>query len=389
MRLFPNQITAIESLVKSVVEDQKVLDAEIKIQIDLNKKWGGRDRRYFQQACYDLVRHYELFHYIATKNQTSRLTAYLNSLVDLHIDFEKIEIENPELTFGDRYSIPENLLEIYKAQAPNAEENLKAMQKAGPIFLRINTSMTKFEDFVKSLVKAEIAHKKIEEINYGDETISLSTIELEQSTHRSKAFFELNQNCYDIQDIGSQILTTLVDFQGVNMIIEACAGNGGKTSHIIDLTRNENPLIISMDSERKKLENLVLRIAKWKNHKVVTEKANDKDIAKYTNMADLLYLDVPCTGSGTLRRQADLKYRISNSLLEEKKELQRDILKKFHPTLKAGGQLIYTTCSLFRAENDDQVDWLISQGFELKKSLYLEPSKYNGDGFFFASLIKK
>jgi 16S rRNA (cytosine967-C5)-methyltransferase len=75
--------------------------------------------------------------------------------------------------------------------------------------------------------------------------------------------------------------------------------------------------------------------------------------------------------------------------LEEKKELQRDILKKFHPTLKVGGQLVYTTCSLFRAENEDQVDWLISQGFELKKSFYLEPFKYNGDGFFFASLIKK
>jgi 16S rRNA (cytosine967-C5)-methyltransferase len=389
MRLFPNQITAIESLVKSVVEDQKVLDAEIKIQIDLNKKWGGRDRRYFQQACYDLVRHYELFHYIATKNQTSRLTAYLNSMVDLQIDFNKIEIENPELTFGDRYSIPENLLEIYKAQAPNAEENLKAMQKVGPIFLRVNTSMTKLEDFAKSLVKAEIVHKKMEEVTYDEQVIKLETIELEQSTHRSKAFFELNQNCYDIQDIGSQILTKMVDFEGVSMIIEACAGNGGKTSHILDLTRNENPLIISMDSERKKLENLVLRIAKWKNHKVVTEKANDKDIAKYTNMADLLYLDVPCTGSGTLRRQADLKYRIGNSLLEEKKELQRDILKKFHPTLKVGGQLVYTTCSLFRAENEDQVDWLISQGFELKKSFYLEPFKYNGDGFFFASLIKK
>jgi 16S rRNA (cytosine967-C5)-methyltransferase len=122
---------------------------------------------------------------------------------------------------------------------------------------------------------------------------------------------------------------------------------------------------------------------------VVTEQAKDKLLEKYKNMADIICMDMPCTGSGTLKRQADIKYRISEKILEERLGSQREVFHLFDKTLKSGGQLLYSTCSLFKSENNEQIKYIISQGYSLEDELLLEPSQYPGDGFYMARLRKK
>lgn len=389
MKLYPNQISAIEYIIERVTEDGRVLDAEIKGQMDLNKKWGAKDRRYFQQATYDIIRHYELLKFLSEKIHKSVVGTYLHYILDFAIDFENIEKEYPDLPFETRYSIPVDVLSLFRSQNAHAEENLKAMHGAGGIYLRINTSLFTMNEFENKLKEHEIEYHRINEIVYGEMKIELNCIQLFESTQKHKEIFKDYEAYYEIQDLGSQVLTALLDLKNANVIIESCAGHGGKTTHLLDKTRELNPLIISFDSEKKRIEHLQTRIAKWKNHKVVTEQAREKDIAKYGNMADLLYMDMPCTGSGTIKRQSDMKYRLSKSILESKVQMQREIFEQFNLTLKSGGKLVYTTCSLFKDENESQIEWILKQGYELDYMHALEPRSYKGDGFFIGVLTKK
>lgn len=390
MRLFPNQIQAIEHVILEVITYQQVLDATIKNQIDKNKKWGSKDRKGFYQTAYDIVRHYELLTYIQEQEKHKDvIETYLAYVVDKSLDIDSIIAKYPKLSTDIRYSMPSSLYEIYSKEVTNADENIKAMHAIGDIYLRINTSLVSMEKFEQKLNFNGINYQRIDEISINGKTFPLNCIKLAESTTKNKDFFDKNDDFFEIQDIGSQILTEFIDLSSANTIIESCAGNGGKTSHLIDKTRDKNPLILAFDKEKKKIEHLQKRISKWKNHKLVTELAKEKEIAKYESLGDILYMDMPCTGSGTLKRQSDLKYRISTKNIEEKISQQKEVFHLFHNTLKKGGTLVYSTCSLFHSENDAQIDFIISQGYELIEKLLLEPKDYAGDGFFVAKLVKK
>jgi 16S rRNA (cytosine967-C5)-methyltransferase len=388
MRLFPNQIKALEEVIDLVVVQGGVLDGELKKKVDFNKKWGSKDRRNFYQVAYDMVRNYELLDYIGKKEDKGVIGAYLASLTEHATDYEVYK-NDEAIQFQTRFSLPDSAWKIYEREAPNAQANIRAMQQQGAIFLRINTALISLEAFSEKLNTHEIAHTLITNIQYKQRSFNLNCIQLHQRTQQHRSFFEENQSYYEIQDLGSQIITEFMDFSNATTIIESCAGHGGKTSHILDKTRATNPLIISCDKDKKKLETLLVRIAKWKNHKVVTEQAKDKLLEKYENMADIICMDMPCTGSGTLKRQADIKYRISEKILEERVASQREVFHLFDSTLKSGGQLLYSTCSLFKSENNEQIEYIVSQGYSLEDELLLEPSQYPGDGFYMARLRKK
>lgn len=387
MRLFPNQIRAIEETIHVVLTQEVVLDIELKKKVEVNKKWGAKDRRTFYEASYNIIRYYELLEYIGKKNDISIIDAYVKIQEDLEkniLDYQTDISIPPHI----RSAIPENLWNLYREENQNAEENLQAMQRVGHIFLRINTSLISVEEFSQKLSSENIEHTIISNIKLADKVFQINCIQLPFRTQQHRAFFDKHQHLFDIQDIGSQIITEFIDFSQAEVIIESCAGNGGKTSHILDKTRKNNPLIVAFDKERKKLEHLTTRIARWADHKVVTEMAKEKTVAKFEEMADILCMDMPCTGSGTLKRQADLKYRISKKDIEEKQIVQRELFELFDNTLKKGGTLLYSTCSIFQSENQKQVEYILSKGYRLEADLLLEPRNYNGDGFYVAQLIK-
>lgn len=390
MRLYANQIQAIEHIILEVISYGQVLDGSLKLQIDKNKKWGAKDRRNFYQAAYDIIRNYELLKYIQeAEKKPDVISTYTECLVDGKLNMNEILVKYPNLSTDIRYSMPKNVYDIYSKEVIHADENIIAMHAIGDIYLRINTSLVSMEKFEQKLNFHEIQYERIDSITVSGHTFNLNCIKLEARTSMYREFFEKNDDFYEIQDIGSQILTEFIDLSKANTIIESCAGNGGKTSHLVDKTREKNPLILSFDIEKKKIEHLQKRISKWKNHKLVTEVAKEKEISKYENIGDILYMDMPCSGSGTLKRQADLKYRISEKNLNEKIEQQRQVFNLFSSTLKSGGTLVYSTCSLFKSENDTQLEFIIAQGYELIDKLLLEPKDYAGDGFFVAKLIKK
>jgi 16S rRNA (cytosine967-C5)-methyltransferase len=116
-----------------------------------------------------------------------------------------------------------------------------------------------------------------------------------------------------------------------------------------------------------------------------------KTIKRLNDSADFLLLDVPCTGSGVLRRNPDAKYRIDRKMLERVSQTQQEILVNYSKMLKSGGTLVYATCSLIADENERQVQAFLEnhvKAFSLVEQKTIYPSNHNSDGFYMAKLRK-
>lgn len=390
MKVFPNLRTAILKNITEIIQNKNVLDTYIQKQFKANPKWGSKDRKTIAQCTYDIIRHYEfLMHFSDSKEMV--LDTYLNFLNEDHqFNFDDIKTKyKAELPFETLYSVPSLFLKLGEKELGSNFQNVwKAMHKPAPIFLRVNQSQTSIDIFTDTLKEHEIEFEMVENIDYAGERLNMSpAIKLLKPLAKNHILFEEFGSHFEIQDLGSQYISQFSDISKAKKIIESCAGNGGKSTHILDLTA-ENTQLVSFDIEEQKLKHLEKRVSRMFGKKVKTEMANDANMDKYKNFADVLFMDVPCSGSGTLRRQADLKYRIYEAPLIEKWHLQKQIIENFIPTLKPGGKLIYSTCSIFPSENEDQVLWIESRGFTCNKKQTLLPSEYDGDGFFVAELTK-
>jgi 16S rRNA (cytosine967-C5)-methyltransferase len=183
------------------------------------------------------------------------------------------------------------------------------------------------------------------------------------------------------------MITLFSKIEEGNKVLETCAGNGGKTAHLVDLIPNID--ITAFDIHENKLNNLTTRMARLGKRSVRTLVNTPENQEKVKQKMDVIYMDMPCTGSGTIKRQPDLKYKINQKSLDEKIALQRAIFNDFSPMLKDNGRIIYSTCSILEAENERQIEWIEKKGYHCSRMLNLDPAKYPGDGFFMAEIIKK
>lgn len=176
-------------------------------------------------------------------------------------------------------------------------------------------------------------------------------------------------------------------------VIDACAGAGGKTLHLAALMENKGS-IIALDTHAWKLDSLKKRARRAGAFNIeVRNIENTKTIKRLHNSADRLLLDVPCSGLGVLRRNPDTKWKLSVEQLEELKETQQHILSSYSQMLKAGGKMVYATCSILPSENREQVDKFLQSengaAFELIEDKTILPQSEGFDGFYMALLEKK
>ncbi len=389
MKLYPNLKTAIITIISNTIEKKMVLDHEIQGLFKKNKQWGARDRRAIAQCSYDIIRHYELLlHLSGSKEQI--IETYLEQLDENDFfDFKKIENSLKDtIPFEILYSLPIDLLKIFENQKVNEwEANWKAMQQKAPIFLRVNESQAKMDYFTQILDEYQFEYQQISELHYDNLNLKLNAIELKHAIPKNHEIFAINGPQFEIQDIGSQCLSILSNPQDNTKILESCAGNGGKTTHLLDLTKSIT--LHAMDIEPKKLQHLEQRVQRMFGKKVKTFEATAEEISNHKAWADALYLDVPCSGSGTFRRQADLKYRINEAFIQQKVMTQQSIIESFMLTTKENTSIHYSTCSLFADENEKQIEFIEKQGFKCQSFQKLETYKYSGDGFFWAHFTKK
>lgn len=147
--------------------------------------------------------------------------------------------------------------------------------------------------------------------------------------------------------------------------------------------------IIALDPDEWKLKELRQRASRAGLDNIQTKISTDtKAVKRLHGSADRVLLDVPCTGSGVLRRNPDAKWRIDQELLDRCLGLQRTILDQYAPVCKAGARMVYATCSIFREENQDQINRFLADhpSFSLIDDAQLLPDEFGYDGFFIAVL---
>lgn len=158
---------------------------------------------------------------------------------------------------------------------------------------------------------------------------------------------------FEIQDEGSQIAADLASPQAGQRVLDFCAGGGGKTLALAALMGNQGS-IIAHDSEKQRLAPIFDRLRRnaVDNVEVV---ARTSDLESMAGNMDLVLIDAPCTGSGTWRRKPDAKWRLTDRQLETRQRDQAQILATASRYVRPGGRLAYVTCSVFDAENGDQI----------------------------------
>lgn len=212
----------------------------------------------------------------------------------------------------------------------------------------------------------------------------------------------------EVQDEASQLLAWLVAPRRREMVVDFCAGAGGKTLALGALMRSQGRLY-AFDTAQHRLANLAPRLKRSglsNVHPQLIDSEHDPRARRLAGKIDRVLVDVPCTGLGTLRRNPDLKWRHSPQALSELAHKQSAILAAAAILLKPGGRLVYATCSLLREENDAIVDSFLAahpqfhldnagdilraQGIALDTGAYFRvyPHTHQMDGFFAAVLVR-
>lgn len=196
-----------------------------------------------------------------------------------------------------------------------------------------------------------------------------------------------------IQDFSSQEVAKLAHLKEGAKILDCCSAPGGKACHLASLF-GESAVVYARDEKQDKLyliEENQKRLG-LKNMRIEAWDARVEDLQFLENgegCLDLVLCDVPCSGLGVIGKKADLRLHFSEEGVKSLQKLQREILSTVQKYVKPGGQLIYSTCTLSKAENEENRDYILSHfPYKLEKEKKFYPGE-PGDGFYYASFIKK
>ncbi|MBR4643199.1 MAG: 16S rRNA (cytosine(967)-C(5))-methyltransferase RsmB [Selenomonadaceae bacterium] len=204
-------------------------------------------------------------------------------------------------------------------------------------------------------------------------------------------FQPLRAGLCQVQDESSMTAARLLNPTVGEFVIDCCAAPGGKTTHLAELMQNRGR-IIAADIYETKLEHVKQNAARL-GIKIIEPVLIDAcEIGeKFFNQADKVLVDAPCSGLGVLRRKADLRWKKISDELNALPALQEKILSGAAKTLKRGGILVYSTCTILKRENQNVVEKFLAahENFELLEMKTLLPHVTGTDGFFSAKLIRK
>lgn len=411
MKLYKNLCKAVIGSLKEVFVDQRYADKVIEYTLKKNPKWGARDRKFIAETTYEMVRWWRLLHEISGLNprqfqDISEISDYYSDKILWHLfgawcainhielppwdELKDIEPEKILSGFDEaksvrkiRESIPDWMDEMGSAELgeENWEREIHSLNEEAKVALRTNTLKISPGELRKRLSAQDIETELTE---FSPESLILKK--------RQNIFHlpEFKEGLFEVQDAASQAVAPFLKAEPGMRVIDACAGAGGKTLHLASLMENKGK-IIALDTEPWKLEELRRR-ARRAGAANIEPKLIDstKTIKRLYGSADRLLLDVPCSGSGVLKRNPDAKWKLSPAHIQKLREQQEEILNNYSPLLRKGGLLVYATCSIFPSENEKQLEkFLLDQkgNFTLVEEKRIFPSQ-GFDGFYMAALKK-
>jgi len=386
-------VEAVVLCLEQIMLEKRYSDKVLERAFKQNPKWGSRDRRFIAESVYDITRHYRYLSFIAGTEKNFRMVfaAYMNEKNEPLPDWPDYQTINTKLfdlkkkeiqSEAVRLSYPDELWHICESELGKKVwlKEAEALNEQAAVVLRANTLKISRTQLLEKLKEEEI---EATEVKNPEEALQL----VKRQNIFSSLWFK--EGFFEVQDAGSQEISKFLNVEPGHKVIDACAGAGGKSLHIAALMQNKGR-IISLDVEQWKLDELKKRARRAGAANIEARLIeNNKTIKQLENSADRLLLDVPCSGTGVIKRNPDTKWKLSAEVIEKTKQLQYTILKDYAVMLKAGGQMVYSTCSILPSENQMQVQLFLSEnpGFELLKERTILPSE-GYDGFYMA-LIRK
>ncbi len=311
----------------------------------------------------------------------------------------QLEAADAQLSLGERVDMPDWLCERLLAEMDETALTrlAKALNASAPLDLRANPLKT-----TRDAVLAQLAAEGLVATPglYSPLAIRMAS---KPALAKHPLFLE---GQVEVQDEGSQLLAYLLAPKRGEMVVDFCAGAGGKTLLLGALMRSTGRLY-AFDVADKRLSRLRPRVARSglsNVHAVVIANENDARVKRLAGKIDRVLVDAPCSGLGTLRRNPDLKWRQTAEGVADLAAKQRDILAAASRLVKPGGRLVYATCSILAEENEAVVDAFLAKhsGFSVVSAqavlaqsqiqlacgerMRLSPHEHGTDGFYAAVL---
>lgn len=283
-----------------------------------------------------------------------------------------------------KYSMPEWIVEEWLKQYPKeqVEEMLAAFQAEAPTGIRVNTARISKEALIRTLEQEGVTVRENEELPYG---LYISGYDYLNSLP------SFQEGLFYVQDISSMLVSHLADPKEGDYVLDVCAAPGGKSIHMAELLKGTG-MVEARDLTPYKVGVIRENISRCQlsNIKVVQADARElrsQDIEK----ADIVIADLPCSGLGVIGKKSDIKYKMSREKQKELALLQQEMLNTVAHYVKPGGILMYSTCTINRDENEENVSRFLQKhpdfSVEMQKQLLPKPGRQ--DGFFIARLKKE
>lgn len=400
-----SRIQAIIEVLEEVLKDLTPADVILDNYFKQRRYIGSKDRRFIADNVWKIIRNRMKYTQMLDNHPTPRLLTAINfGNMDLELLFNGEEYAPLVLNKDEKNLIDKAMkFEDFSCEALY-ECPLWLFNKFDNLDLLGSLNETAFVDVRANLISREFAKDRLKKEGLFFSNTPFSPIGLRTSDR-----INLN-NCMtyqdgqiEIMDEASQIIALLCNVKAHHKTIDYCAGAGGKSLAIGAILKNEG-LILAHDISTERLSRIKKRAERLDiiNIKTIKEVC-DCDF-------DRFIIDAPCSGSGTWRRSPDAKYRLTEEKLNTISKTQREILEFGAKHTKVGGRLIYITCSVFKEENEEQIDNFIKSHpefcvvnheelwknvldlsiypFNTDKYLNFSPLKTKTDGFFFCMMKK-
>jgi 16S rRNA (cytosine967-C5)-methyltransferase len=307
--------------------------------------------------------------------------------------------ENPVERLGVLHSFPDWIIQVWLEQLglADTEQLCEWMNQSPTIDLRVNPLRTSIEQVEAALQSAGVLVRRIPYLPQALRLIS--------SAGPIQKLPGFKEGWWTVQDSSAQLVSHLLDPQPGEVIIDVCAAPGGKTTHIAELMADEGK-IWACDRTPSRLRKLQENSQRLNLQSIQICTGDSRHFNQFQNTADRVLLDAPCSGLGTMHRHADARWRQTPESVRELSVLQKEFLTHTSNFVKPGGVLVYATCTLHPAENEEVIsaflakssNWQIESvgGIELPNSALstpkgwfkLWPHRQDMDGFFMVRLRK-
>ena len=405
-------------ILSEVARFARPADAELSAFFRQHREAGQQDRALIAETVYAALRRWRLMHAIAPEAGIRRLVL---AVWATQFGVNLRELEGCGLRRGDREwlaaakeasnepqpfeidaDLPDWIIAELRKRFDDATllRHAKSFQSAAPLDLRVNLMRAARDDVLRQLNADGLP---CEATPYSPAGIRMQG---KPAINRHALFLS---GTLEVQDEGSQLLAWLVDPRRGEMVVDFCAGAGGKTLALGALMKSSGRLY-AFDVSAKRMENLRPRLARSglsNVHPQRIERGRDPHVKRLAGKIDRVLVDSPCSGLGTLRRNPDLKSRHDAAAVDELTVKQATILAEAARLVKPGGRLVYATCSFLERENQGVVtDFLgLNSEFQLLPAIgvlqaqriplecgnYLElwPDVHGTDGFFAAIMERR